>query len=256
MALSLSEPRPDPHLLPLKRFALHKFPPVRLESPSMSNPSEKAPPASLSSSSARNVSSFAALHQPSWSHNAINSPRESRIACSKFLVDPRLVSFLYMRTGNSARRAKFSNRANVSSCEPSSHTTSSAGWHVWDAMLSNCSVKYREPLYVHNATEMEPAPRESSPESPAITPPLRLRTLLPARHHIVRKMVPLKRVAADHFASLDPGLRNDQVAPEGQCYTPSYTRFVASRYALPHLWHGSRWQPSPHSFQALMKTQR
>src|SRR5271168_4845026 len=39
-----------------------------------------------------------------------------------------------------------------------------------------------------------------------------------------------------------------------RAYTLSQARLVASRYARPHFWHGSRWQPSAHSFQALIKT--
>jgi hypothetical protein len=73
-------------------------------------------------------------------------PEARPIACSKFLVGPRFEGLMNTLTGKGIAAAHELRRSTVSSIDRSSQTTTSSGGSCWEAMLSNCSVRYGEPL--------------------------------------------------------------------------------------------------------------
>ena len=82
----------------------------------------------------------------SWSLVAMSSPVHRLMAFSKFLVEPNLESFRSMRTGKTARLAKRSRTASVSSLDPSSQTTTSSGKRDCARKLSSWASRKRAPL--------------------------------------------------------------------------------------------------------------
>ena len=113
---------------------------------SISSQSEHARPiVPAPANAARRRASFCGSHTSSWSASATTSPRQRRIAASKFRAGPSRRSFTCRSTGKGARAANSSTTATVWSVEPSSDTTSSSGGVAWPAMLSSCCSRKRAP---------------------------------------------------------------------------------------------------------------
>src|SRR3981081_2474158 len=72
----------------------------------------------------------------------------------KFCSYPSRSAFSTIPTVNGERAENDFKIATVSSVDPSSHTTSSRGFTVWEERLLNCSPRYRAPLNVVMATEI------------------------------------------------------------------------------------------------------